>query len=211
MESDAHPQDMPVYPTRLEITQPETQRRLTNFPLFIGTLIRLVLLIPSYLMLYYLMFGALIGYVAATFVITLRGRYPRGIFKLLVGIHRWEANITAYFLHLFDDYPPLDLDQRLDRALQLEVDYPQHPSRWLNAPGIGFAIKAVILIPHFLVLNALYFLASVIVLIGQVAILFNRRFPPGLHQMVVGFVRWEHRVTGYLFGLTDKYPPFSLS
>lgn len=176
-----------------------------------GTIVRFILLAPSVIVLFYLAYGALIGYLAATFVITLRGRYPRGIFKLLVGVQRWEANVTAYFLHLFDEYPPLDLDRRLDRALQLEVDYPQHPSRWLNAPVFGFALKAILLTPHLLVLNALYFLVSVVVLIGQVAILFNHRFPPGLHQMAVGFVRWEHRVSGYIFGLTDRYPPFSLS
>lgn len=178
MESTAVPPTPTVYPIRLEIARPDTQRRLTNFPLFVGTIVRFVLLAPSVIVLFYLIYGALIGYLAATFVIMLRGRYPRGIFKILVGVHRWEANITAYFLHLFDEYPPLDLDQRRDRPLQLEVDYPQHPSRWLNAPGIGFAIKAILLIPHFLVLNALYFLASVIVLIGQVAILFNPVFHP---------------------------------
>jgi hypothetical protein len=31
-----------------------------------------------------------------------------------------------------------------------------------------------------------------------------------MHGFVVGVGRWYNRITAYAFGLTDKYPPFSL-
>ena len=201
----------PAYPVRLSITRPETQRRLTNFPLFIGTLIRLVLLIPSYAILSLLYYLQFLAYFYATFVILFRGRYPRGLFKMQVGAMRWGANVQAYFFHLFDPYPPMDLDQRPDRELQLEVDYPESPSRLLNAPVLGLLIKAILAIPHLLILNAFGFLAGVVVFIGQFAILFTGSFPAGLHGLVVAYLRWTYRVYGYLAGFTDKYPPFSTS
>lgn len=199
------------YPVSLDISRPERQRKLTNLPLGIGTFIRLVLLVPSLALLYQLISALWLAYLGATFVILFRGRYPRGLFKLLLGSLRWQTNAYAYFLHLFDEYPPLDLDQRPESKLQLSAPYPEHPSRWLNAPALGLAIKLVLAVPHLIILMALYFLAGVVVFLAAFAILFSGSFPAGLHQMVVGTLRWNVRVTAYLYGFTDRYPPFSLN
>ena len=198
-----------AYPIRLTIERPDTQARLTNFPLFIGTLIRLVLLLPSLLVYYYLATAAGVAFWLSLWGILFTGRYPRGLFKLQVGALRWGMNVSAYLFHLFDPYPPMDLDQRPDRELILEVDYPERPSRWLNLPF--FPLKFVLAIPHLLILMALYFLAGVVVFIAQFVILFSGSFPAGLHSLVVGYLRWQVRTTGYLYAFTDKYPPFSLS
>ncbi len=198
-----------AYPIRMTLVRPERQRRLTNFPLLIGTAIRLILATPSYVMLELIASAAFVAYFFATFVITFRGRYPRGLFKLLVGTQRWQVNLLAYVMHLFDPYPPMDLDQRPDRELQFQVDYPTKPSRWLNAPFLGIFIKMFLTIPHLLIISALYFLTSVVVFIAEFAILFTGRFPPGLYDLVAGYLRWSQRVYGYLLGFTDRYPPFS--
>jgi hypothetical protein len=31
-----------------------------------------------------------------------------------------------------------------------------------------------------------------------------------MHNFVVGMLRWSTRVTAFMYGLTDKYPPFRL-
>lgn len=51
--------DAPDYAVRYDVTRPETQSRITNFPLFIGLTIRLILLIPQIVVLIF------IGLVAA--------------------------------------------------------------------------------------------------------------------------------------------------
>ena len=42
------------------------------------------------------------------------------------------------------------------------------------------------------------------------AVLFTGRWPQGLRNFAVGFMRWVLRVEAYLLLLTDDYPPFAL-
>jgi len=37
------------------------------------------------------------------------------------------------------------------------------------------------------------------------------QYPRGFHEFATGYLRWNTRITAYLLGLTDKYPPFRLS
>jgi hypothetical protein len=95
--------------------------------------------------------------------------------------------------------------------LSFEVDYEAEKSRLLNFPIFGLVIKAILLIPHFIIVYVLALLVYVAVFLAQFAILFTGSFPSGLHGFAVGTGRWWSRVNGYLYGLTDRYPPFSLS
>jgi hypothetical protein len=48
-----------------------------------------------------------------------------------------------------------------------------------------------------------------VIFISFWAILFTGKFPRGFFDFVVGFMRWQNRVTAYLSLLRDEYPPFS--
>jgi hypothetical protein len=208
---NASGEPVPAYPIRLEISRPEKQSRLTNFPLGIGTTIRALILIPHLIILYFLQLAAYIVFFIATFAILFTGRYPEGMFKFFVGYTRWMSCVYGYLGSLYDPYPAFSLDPQEGYPLTLEVDYIAEKSRLLNFPIVGLVIKTILAIPHFIILTFLLIAAYIVVFIAQFAILFTGSFPAGMHGFVVGTGRWYTRVNGYVYALTDKYPPFSLS
>ena len=203
--------DAPDYPVRFDVARPASQSRLTNFPLGIGFFIRAILLIPHFIILYFLQLVATLIYFIATFAILFTGKYPEGMFNFFVGYMRWSANIYGYLLSLLDRYPPFSLDEQVDYPLTFQAAYPERSSRLLNFPlFIGLVVKFILLIPHLIIVGFLYMAAVIVVFVAQFAILFTGSFPEGMHGFVVGVGRWYNRITAYAFGLTDKYPPFSL-
>lgn len=204
--------DAAAYSVTYDIDRPASQSRLTNFPLGIGILIRAILLIPQLIILYFIGIVAFILYFIATFAILFSGKYPEGMFNFVANYVRWNANINSYLLSLHDKYPPFSGDQQADYPLRFTVDYPPTSSRILNFPlFIGMTIRALLLIPHFIIIYFLGLAEFIVVFIAQFAILFSGLFPEGLHSFAVGVNRWSTRLTAYLLGLTDKYPPFSTS
>jgi hypothetical protein len=205
---DARPEG---YPVRLIINRPEKQSRITNFPLGIGFLIRGLILIPHFVVLYFFQIAAYLVYFIATFAILFTGRYPAGLYNFFAGYTRWTTNVYGYLLSLYDPYPPFSMDPQPEYPLILEFDYEAEKSRLLNFPILGVIIKLILTIPHLIILFFLELVAFLIVFIAQFAILFVGSFPSGMHGFVTGTGRWYTRVQAYTYGLTDKYPPFSLS
>jgi len=89
-------------------------------------------------------------------------------------------------------------------TLTAEMTEPLSPALWL--------VKWFLLIPHFIVLSFLAVGYCVSWVLSFFAILFTGRYPRGLFDYNVGFMRWSWRVAyyGYQALGTDKYPPFSM-
>jgi Domain of unknown function (DUF4389) len=73
-------------------------------------LVKWLLAIPHYIVLFFLNIGAFFAVIVAWFAILFTGRYPRGIFGYIEGVVRWHNRVVAYALVLVTDrYPPFSL------------------------------------------------------------------------------------------------------
>jgi len=72
-------------------------------------LIKWLLAIPHYLVLIFLVVGAVFAYLWTWVVVLATGRYPQGPFNYLVGVQRWGARVSAYVGLMVDQYPPFSL------------------------------------------------------------------------------------------------------
>lgn len=91
---------------KLDFVYPDAERDLMRgMPL-----IKWLLAIPHYVVLFFLSIGAFFAVVAAWFAILFTGRYPRPLFDFVVGVNRWYVRVAAYaFLLTTDRYPPFRL------------------------------------------------------------------------------------------------------
>ena len=69
--------------------------------------------------------------------------------------------------------------------------------------------RAILAIPHFIVVSVWGFVAALAVIAAWFPLLFTGRYPQGLYDFAAGFQRYSTAVYGYAGLLTDQYPPFS--
>ena len=73
-------------------------------------LVKWLLAIPHYIVLFFLVIGAVVAVIIAWFAILFTGRYPRGLFDYVVGVMRWSNRVTGYaFALVTDEYPEFSL------------------------------------------------------------------------------------------------------
>ncbi len=73
-------------------------------------LVKWLLAIPHYIVLFFLDIAAFFVVIAAWFAILFTGRYPRGMFSFVEGVFRWHNRVVGYaFTLVTDRYPPFTL------------------------------------------------------------------------------------------------------
>jgi hypothetical protein len=104
--TDRYPSTVEEQAVHLEIDYPDVERNLNRWL----PLLKWLLAIPHYVVLFFLLIGAIVAVIVAWFAILLTGRYPRSLFDYVVGVGRWSLRVGAYaFLLVSDRYPPFSL------------------------------------------------------------------------------------------------------
>jgi len=106
--TDRYPSTVEEQSVHLEIDYPDVERDLNRFL----PLVKWLLAIPHYIVLFVLILAAIVAVVIAWFAILITGRYPRPLFDFVVGVGRWSLRVGAYaFLLVTDRYPPFSLKE----------------------------------------------------------------------------------------------------
>jgi Domain of unknown function (DUF4389) len=103
---DRYPSTDEEQSVRLDYPYPDAARELNRWL----PLVKWLLAIPHFIVLFFLEIGALVAVIIAWFAILFTGRYPRGLFGFVEGVIRWHNRVIAYALVLVtDQYPPFRL------------------------------------------------------------------------------------------------------
>ena len=198
-------------------------------------LVKWILLIPHYIVLFFLWIAYFVVTVIAFFAILFTGRYPRALFEFNLGVLRWTWRVGYYGYSALgtDRYPPFSLE-RTDHPAELDVPYPERLSR-----GLVLVKWWLLAIPQYIVVAILAGnwgwgwgwgdwgwwgggwsthiwgpsgggLIAILVLFAAIALLFTGRYPRGLFDLIVALNRWVFRVIAYASLMRDEYPPFTL-
>jgi hypothetical protein len=194
-------------------------------------LVKWILAIPHFIVLFFLFIAFVLATIVAFFAILFTERYPRSLFDFNVGVLRWAWRVGFYTYGALgtDRYPPFTLAEVPDYPATVEVPYPERLSR-----GLVLVKWWLLAIPHYLLLSVFLGgspgpgmsgwdddggyerwsgssgLVGLLVLIAAVGLLFTARYPRGIFDFVMGLDRWALRVIAYAGLMTDVYPPFRL-
>ena len=103
---DRYPSTDEEQAVHLDLPYPDARQLNRWLPL-----VKWLLAIPHYIVLFFLAIGAVVAVIVAWFAILFTGRYPRGLFDYVVGVIRWSNRVTGYAMVLVtDEYPPFSLE-----------------------------------------------------------------------------------------------------
>lgn len=176
----------------LDVVEPVRQRRLT-------VLLRLLLLIPHFLVLFVLSIAAVFTVIFGWFAALVLGRLPAPVFGYLERYLGYRMRVAASEMLLIDRYPPF--------ALTAPPDYPVHievrPTD-LNRLAVFFRIFLMIpaAVVQALVMSGWFALSF----IWWVITLVLGRMPRPLFEATAAALRYWMRFSAYSMMLTPAYP-----
>ena len=171
---------------------PARQRRWT-------VLLRLILIIPQYVVLFIIGIAYLVVLVIGWFGALVMGRLPGWAHRFLTGFVRWEVRVSAYFYLLTDRYPPFSFE---DEA------YPVRPV----LPANGRLNRWAVLFRFILFLPAalfgtivMYGLVAPLLLVTWFIVLIGGEMPSALYWAYGALTRYLMRVHAFVAMLTSEY------
>lgn len=175
----------------LDLDNPARQRRWT-------VLLRLILLVPQFVVVWALSIVAHVVTIIGWFAALVLGRLPDWVADYLSGYLAWTTRVNAYLTLVVDAYPPFEWEPA-DPAVRIEV----RPGR-LNRLAVLF--RVILAIPATILAGVLGVGWAACAFFCWLVVLVMGRTPVPLFGASVAFVRYEMRYQAYWMMLTSAYP-----
>ncbi|GAB7187013.1 DUF4389 domain-containing protein [Kitasatospora sp. Ki12] len=175
----------------LDMPAPGPQNRWT-------VLLRALLLIPQFVVVWVLSVVAFLVTVIGWFGALVLGRLPGFVADYLTAFLPYDTRVTAYLMLTVDRYPPFRF-----RA-------PEHPVQVGLRPGelnrLAVLFRIVLVIPASIVQGVVYAGWWTVSFISWLVVLVLGRMPQPLYETTTAILRYRMRYTAYLVMLSSAYP-----
>jgi hypothetical protein len=168
----------------------------------------LYIALPHALALMFLLIGSMFINIIAFWSILITGKFPEGMFNYQLNLQRWSLRVNARLMNLSDGYPAFGFSSQ-DPNIMIELTRQESYNR-LSVLGRQLFGFIYVYIPHMFCLVFLQIGVMFVRLIAFWVVLITGKFPKGMHNYMVGVMRWSFRIGIYMSFMTDKYPPFSM-
>jgi hypothetical protein len=187
-----------MYPITYEADFNPTPNRWTTF-------FRLLLAIPWIIVAYVYLFLAAFTHLFAWVAILFVGRYPQGLYNFNSGVIRYFVRFYAWAYLQTDQWPPFGISE--DTSYPIRVNFAprmEHQSR------LKAFFRIILVLPMLIVSYAVNYVHLFAAVIAWLTIVFRGYLPEGVNSMLTFINSFYARVYGYIFLLTDDYPPIGL-
>jgi hypothetical protein len=183
--------DQPEWLPALDVTPPPRQRRLT-------VLLRLLLLIPQFIVMAVLGLVTFFAAIAAWFAALALGRLPGWAESYLSGYVAYVTRCNASLYLLVDSYPPFSFT---DPRSPVQVEF--RPGR-LNR--LAVLLRIFLVIPAAIIAAVLSAGWEAVSFLCWLVVLILGRMPEPLFEATAAILRYTMRLEAYFLMLTPAYP-----
>ena len=163
-------------------------------------LVRLLLIIPQFLVLLFVGVAAFFVAIVVWFVALLTGRVPEGMGAFLARFTRWSVRVNAYFFLLTDEYPAFDGND--DDRYPIGVELPEFSV--LNQMAVLF--RLFLAVPAYAIGSVLSGGFTTLLVPFWISALILGRLPAPIYQVAGTLTRYSARTIAYMLMLTPEYP-----
>ncbi len=178
-----------------------------------GALLRLIGLyilsmIPHFIvMLIYTILSGILGFINQI-VIIFTGRCIEDFSQITENTLRYFFYIKSNIAGIVEDRPVYAGRESINHQMQLNITYPVKYSKNLAILRLSIIGICLITLPHFAIMAMLTIAVPFVYLAGIITVIFTRRWPNPLFIFLTRYFRYLARISSFLLGLTDEYPPF---
>jgi hypothetical protein len=196
------------YP-EVNVSHNSNPSRLYAIP-FVGIVVKLILLIPVFLLILGLGIAAWILSIINSFYVLFADRYWETAYDVTMMLMRYSTKMMFYLNGLTDQYPGFGYKER-DTSL-VNIPMPTKPNKLFAIPILGILARVILTIPYSIwssVLANAYKLGLLVY--AWWSVLLNGVYPEAIYELVKDSQRVSLAQTAYMAGLSDNYPSFNIS